>query len=240
MKDFESLGEPLTIAQSVPLSWTTSADVLPQSRKNYFSRSYRAVGKRLLDIVLVLATAPVTLPVILLLALFVMRDGGKPFFGHLRVGRDGRMFRCWKIRSMVPDAEVRLREHLAQNPAARLEWDTTFKLTHDPRITRLGNFLRKSSLDELPQLWNILKGEMSIVGPRPVTKDELKFYGERVSYYVKMRPGLTGPWQVSGRNDLAYHERVALDVDYARHCNVVMDVKVILATVKAVLKRTGR
>lgn len=109
-----------------------------------------------------------------------------------------------------------------------------------PGSTVWANFLRKSSLDELPQLWNILKGEMSIVGPRPVTKDELKFYGERVSYYIRMSPGLTGPWQVSGRNDLAYHERVALDVDYARNCNVATDIKVIFATAMAVLKRTGR
>ena len=169
-----------------------------------------------------------------------MRDGGRPFFGHRRIGRDGRTFKCWKVRSMVPDAEARLREYLAENEEARAEWATSFKLTHDPRITRLGNFLRKSSLDELPQLWNILKGEMSIVGPRPVTKDELKFYGERVSYYIRMSPGLTGPWQVSGRNDLAYHERVALDVDYARNCNVATDIKVIFATAMAVLKRTGR
>lgn len=241
MKDFEGLGEPLTITQSVPLSWQGNPDLLlPSSRKNLASRLYRAYGKRLLDIVLVLATAPVTVPVILVLALLVMRDGGRPFFGHRRIGRDGRTFKCWKVRSMVPDAEARLREYLAENEEARAEWATSFKLTHDPRITRLGNFLRKSNLDELPQLWNILKGEMSIVGPRPVTKDELKFYGERVSYYIRMSPGLTGPWQVSGRNDLAYHERVALDVDYARNCNVATDIRVIFATAMAVLKRTGR
>lgn len=205
-----------------------------------YSRAYRQGGKRLFDIVIVIAGLPVILPVILVLALLVMRDGGAPFFGHRRVGRDGRTFLCWKLRSMVPDAEARLRDHLAQDPAARAEWDANFKLEKDPRITRLGHFLRRSSLDELPQIWNILKGEMSVVGPRPVTAAEIELYGVHVAEYQSLHPGLTGLWQVSGRNDLSYAERVKLDVSYARSSSLFLDTMIVLRTVRAVIQRTGR
>lgn len=201
---------------------------------------YRSFGKRISDIALVVLSLPVLLPVILVLALMVMRDGKAPFFGHRRVGRDGREFTCWKIRTMVPDAALRLEEHLAENPDARAEWDANFKLDDDPRITRLGDFLRRSSLDELPQLWNILKGEMSIVGPRPVTVPELAFYDRYVDQYLAMRPGLTGLWQVSGRNDLNYDERVRLDAVYYRLCNPTLDTMIVARTALAVLARTGR
>ncbi|MBJ2152209.1 sugar transferase [Paracoccus sp. IB05] len=203
-------------------------------------RIYRAAGKRVLDILIILCLLPIILPVILLLALLVMRDGGAPFFGHRRIGRNGEVFRCWKIRSMVSDSQERLRVHLENNPEARAEWNANFKLDNDPRITRFGRFLRKSSLDELPQIWNILKGEMSLVGPRPVTAKELDLYGAAASHYMSMRPGLTGLWQVSGRNDVSYSERVVLDVAYARKHNLIMDIRLILATVAAVLNRTGK
>lgn len=201
---------------------------------------YRAIGKRSFDLLFICAISPLVLPVIAGLAVVAACDGSNPFFGHKRVGRGGREFRCWKIRSMVPDAEKKLRVYLEKNPRAKAEWDANFKLNDDPRITRIGNFLRRSSLDELPQLWNILKGEMSVVGPRPVTKKELELYGPSVREYHALRPGLTGPWQVGGRNDLSYNERVTLDVKYARRHNFWGDVKIILGTVKAVLAKTGR
>ena len=201
---------------------------------------YPWAGKRALDIVLVIAATPVLLPIVLILGLLVMRDGGAPFFGHKRVGRNGRIFRCWKIRSMVPDAEARLLRHLAENPAARAEWDANFKLEDDPRITRLGRFLRSSSLDELPQLWNILTGEMSCVGPRPVTAEELELYGPAANEYRRMRPGLTGLWQVSGRNDISYAERVELDLPYGRETSLRGDIAIMAKTVGAVVNRTGR
>ena len=141
---------------------------------------------------------------------------------------------------MVADAEERLQVHLAENPAARAEWDANFKLDNDPRITRLGHFLRKSSLDELPQLWNILIGEMSIVGPRPVTGKELDLYGADVADYIVMRPGLTGLWQVSGRNDISYAGRVELDVIYVRTCSPSLDAAIVLRTALSVVVGTGK
>ncbi|SEN51338.1 Sugar transferase involved in LPS biosynthesis (colanic, teichoic acid) [Loktanella fryxellensis] len=201
---------------------------------------YRTFGKRHMDIVFVLLSLPVMVPVILILALLVVRDGKSPFFGHTRIGRNGRAFRCWKIRSMVADAEDRLKTHLAENADARAEWDANFKLDDDPRITRLGRFLRKSSLDELPQLWNILIGEMSIVGPRPVTAAELDLYGTAVDDYTAMRPGLTGLWQVSGRNDISYAARVQMDVTYVQTCNPALDAAIVMRTALAVTQRTGK
>lgn len=203
-------------------------------------RLYRSGGKRAFDIVFTLLAALLVLPVIAILAVLVMRDGGAPFFGHVRTGRDGKPFRCWKIRTMVPDAKERLEAHLRENPAARREWDESFKLADDPRITRIGGILRATSLDELPQIWNILKGEMSVVGPRPVTEQELEFYRGSRRHYLALRPGLTGLWQVSGRNSVSYIDRVILDVAYARAYNLRLDVFIILATILAVLKRTGQ
>lgn len=205
-------------------------------RRTFYSRA----GKRFLDLVLVLVALPIIVPAILLLAGLVMLDGEKPFFGHRRIGQGGKSFRCWKLRTMVPNAEDRLKEYLAANHQARKEWEANFKLTKDPRITRIGNFLRRSSLDELPQLWNIVKGEMSLVGPRPVTKDELAMYGRDVSYYQALRPGLTGLWQVSGRNDVIYSQRVELDVEYFKTFDMIKDIHIILGTFNAVLGYTGR
>lgn len=204
------------------------------------AKFYTAYGKRLFDIFFSIIILLCLLPIIALLAMLAMCDGGKPFFGHQRVGKGGRVFKCWKIRSMIPDAEARLQEHLRNNPAASDEWAENFKLNNDPRITRFGSFLRKSSLDELPQLWNILKGEMSFVGPRPVTHSELDLYGAAKECYHSMFPGLTGLWQVSGRNDTSYRERVMLDVHYAMTHNFLMDVRIILATIGVIVKRTGR
>ncbi|MGR3497402.1 MAG: sugar transferase [Limimaricola soesokkakensis] len=200
---------------------------------------YNRFAKRLLDLVLVAILLVPLLPVIGTLYLLVRREGGPGFFGHERVGRNGVTFKCWKIRTMVPDAEARLAALLASDPEARAEWERDHKLRDDPRVTRLGALLRKTSLDELPQIWNVLKGEMSLIGPRPVTEAELSRYGHQSWVYLSLRPGVTGLWQVSGRNDIAYDERVALDARYLERLSMPLDLKILFQTVGAVLNRTG-
>lgn len=200
----------------------------------------RAAAKRALDVVGAALLLVLFAPVMAVIALLVARDGGAVFYAHRRVGRDGASFGCLKFRSMVPDADLRLAELLERDPAARAEWEATRKLRRDPRITSVGRFLRASSLDELPQLINVLKGEMSLVGPRPVQQAELNaFYGAAASYYRSVRPGLTGLWQVSGRNDTSYAERVALDVHYVAEATLLDDLRILLRTPLAVLRRRG-
>lgn len=202
---------------------------------------YRIVGKRAFDLALAVLMLPLLLPVILMLGIGVWaHDRGNPFFVHRRVGYDNRIFGCMKLRTMVVDAERRLAELLATDKAAAEEWAETQKLNDDPRVTRYGRFLRKTSLDELPQLFNVLRGEMSFVGPRPVVPDELLRYGVHAENYARVRPGITGPWQATGRNDLSYPERVKLDVEYERTHTFVGDVKIILMTARAVFKGTGK
>jgi exopolysaccharide production protein ExoY len=179
-------------------------------------------------------------PLMIVVALLVWaQDGGPAIFAHRRLGRDGRHFRCLKFRSMAADAEARLNDLLARDPAARAEWEKDHKLRNDPRVTKLGAFLRKSSLDELPQLINVLKGEMSLVGPRPIVDAEAAKYGRRFRFYASVKPGITGLWQVSGRNDTSYRTRVAMDCVYASHRNVLMDARILVATVPAVLMSRG-
>ncbi|PIL21431.1 hypothetical protein P775_04535 [Puniceibacterium antarcticum] len=201
---------------------------------------YARRGKRIFDLILAVLLLPVIAPVILVLCILVRRDGGPSFFAHRRVGRNGKVFPCWKVRSMVFDAERKLRDYLAENPEAAAEWARDHKLTNDPRITALGNFIRKSSLDELPQIWNVLRGEMSFVGPRPIVREELKKYGPYKRIYMMMAPGITGQWQVSGRNDVSYDERVNMDVEYLSSISLKTDVKIILATASSVINRTGK
>lgn len=201
---------------------------------------YRRLGKRTLDAVVSVLLLATLLPLILILAALVVVEGGRPFFGHVRVGREGQPFRCWKIRTMVPDAEERLARLLANDPVAAAEWARDQKLAQDPRVTPLGDFLRRSSLDELPQFWNVIKGEMSLVGPRPVTTAELERYGDGAEDYMRVRPGVTGPWQVSGRNEISYSERVRLDRDYVRGLSLAGDLRILLETVRVVIARTGR
>ncbi len=201
-------------------------------------RLYRAFGKRILDLTIVLLTLPVTLPVILLMAGLVALDGGKPFYSQPRVGRGGRVFRIWKLRSMQVDADAALERHLARDPELRAEWDAHQKLRNDPRITGVGELLRRSSLDELPQILNILRGEMSVVGPRPMMPDQQGLYPGR-SYYDQ-RPGLTGLWQVTARNDSVFTFRAACDALYARRMSLLLDLKIIFFTVAVVMRGTGR
>ena len=201
--------------------------------------SYARSGKRTFDIVVTLLLLLAFLPLILLLAIAVAFDGGRPFFGHARVGRGGRMFSCWKLRSMVPDAEDRLRQLLLTDPQAAAEWARDSKLRHDPRISPVGNILRRTSLDELPQLWNVLRGDMSLVGPRPVPHYEMERYGAAAPVYLSVRPGLTGLWQVSGRNSISYDNRVKLDQQYVHGLSFWNDLKILAMTVPAVLSRSG-
>ncbi|MBW6416939.1 sugar transferase [Celeribacter sp. PS-C1] len=195
--------------------------------------------KRVFDILLALMLLPMIAPLVLVLCVMVCRDGGSGLFGHARVGKGGKIFKCWKIRTMVPDAQERLEALLKSDPAARAEWEKDRKLRNDPRVTPLGDFLRKSSLDELPQLWNVLKGEMSLIGPRPVTEPELVMYGKDAAIYAALRPGVTGLWQVSGRNDVSYKERVELDVRYHKKMSFLLDMEILFRTAKSVVSRTG-
>lgn len=179
-------------------------------------------------------------PLFLMVALLVkFSDGGPIFYGHSRIGRGGRIFPCLKFRTMVQDGERVLAVYLAANPDANAEWIATRKLRSDPRVTRVGAVLRKLSLDELPQIINILQGEMSLVGPRPVVRDELEIYGSSAVYYLKSRPGLTGLWQVSGRNDVSYDSRVAFDRHYVENWSLFEDIRIIIKTVPAVWMSRG-
>ena len=196
----------------------------------------KAVFDRLFAACALVALAPVFLAVTVAL---LVTDGRPVFFGHARIGRDGRSFRCWKFRTMVVDADARLEAYLAANPAMREEWELRRKLTNDPRVNRLGVFLRKTSLDELPQFWNVLRGDMALVGPRPVPEPELAYYGLYLADYTSVRPGLTGAWQVSGRSETTYAERVALDVRYVRNFTFWGDLKIVLRTVHCVVAMVG-
>jgi len=195
---------------------------------------------RLLDLALALSAIIFLAPLMLVVAACVyIVDPGPILFGHRRLGKHGRAFRCWKFRSMVVDADARLRELLEDDPVARAEWEADHKLRTDPRITKIGHFLRKSSLDELPQFFNVLFGEMSLVGPRPIVGDEIIKYGRYFANYCSVRPGITGLWQISGRNDISYRRRVAIDVAYVKSKSLRLDLGILLATVPCVMARRG-
>ncbi len=198
---------------------------------------YRRRFKRVFDVALVLLAAPFVVPIVLVLALLVMRDGHSPFYWSSRVGRMGREFGMMKLRTMVHDADTRLEEHLASDPKAAAEWLGTQKLKFDPRITAFGRFLRKTSLDELPQLWNVIKGEMSLVGPRPMMPSQRTLYPGRA--YYSLRPGVTGPWQVSDRNESEFAKRADFDLEYTRNLSFAYDLRLLGRTVDVVLRCTG-
>lgn len=204
---------------------------------------YPPVGggiKRLFDIVLVLLALVVFCPIFLLLmALVKASDGGQIFYGHKRVGHNGRTFHCLKFRTMVQNGDQVLAQYLRTRPEALEEWQATRKLLNDPRVTVVGSVMRKLSLDELPQLFNILRGDMSIVGPRPVVEEELEMYGSAADLYLRSRPGLTGLWQISGRNDVSYAARVAFDTQYVTGWSLIQDVVIIAKTVPAVCLSRG-
>ena len=226
LNDFEYnlAGSAVPPAKTIPLRSDTRS-------------AYRRCIKRSLDTFAVLLAAPIWVPIVLIAALLVARDGHNPFYCQDRIGRKGRAFRMWKLRSMVVDADARLEAYLATDPEARAEWDSTQKLKHDPRITPIGRILRKTSLDELPQLWNVLTGEMSLVGPRPMMVDQRSLYHGN-SYYA-LRPGLTGFWQISDRNECRFSDRVRFDDAYHRSLSLRTDTAVLLRTVSVVVRGTG-
>ena len=197
--------------------------------------------KRVFDLVSVVVILALFGWLMLIIAVLVRMSGGKKvIYGHTRVGRHGRSFKCLKFRSMVSNSDEVLRNLLETDPDARAQWERDFKLKDDPRITKIGRFIRKTSLDELPQLWNVVKGEMSIVGPRPVVQAEFEqYYGGARNHYLAVSPGLTGLWQVSGRNDLDYAERVELDKQYVERSNVIYDFVIVMRTVKVMVVRRG-
>ncbi len=196
--------------------------------------------KRLLDLTFTILGGILVLPLIALIALWIRLDSAGPaFYSQTRVGQDGTQFRAWKFRSMVQNADQILHRHLSENPELRAEWQRDHKLRNDPRITAAGRFLRRTSLDELPQIWNVLKGEMSLVGPRPIVDAEISKYGNSFHLYTKVKSGLTGLWQVSGRNDTTYDQRVQLDVFYVRNWSVWLDLYILFRTIETVLFRKG-
>jgi len=201
-------------------------------------RTYE-LSKRCLDVVGAAAAIFVLSPLIIGIILCGFGSRGPALFKHRRVGQGGKVFNCLKFRTMVPNADKVLQDLLDSDREIKEEWLRDHKLRHDPRVTRLGRFLRRTSLDELPQLWNVLRGEMSLVGPRPVVPDELQRYGNKVKTFLSARPGITGLWQVSGRNDTDYRRRVALDVCYVRSRSVVLDIYILLKTLPVVFARSG-
>jgi undecaprenyl-phosphate galactose phosphotransferase len=216
-----------------------SQDVLSLRIYNNLARPWSQALKRLFDLAVGSLLLVAAAPLMAVIAWQVRKSGGPILFAHERVGRHGQLFSCLKFRSMVPDAAGVLARLLAESPVARAEWDRDFKLRSDPRVTPIGRWLRQTSLDELPQLLNVIKGEMSLVGPRPVIRDELQRYGEAKVYYTQVRPGLTGLWQISGRNDVDYAQRVHLDAWYVRNWNLWYDVVILAKTFVAVLTRSG-
>ena len=208
--------------------------------RNNLERRLNRIIKYLFDMVLTIVGTICISPILVIIAIWIYKDSPGPvIFKHMRVGKDGKEFPCYKFRSMCVDAKEKLEELLKNDPEARAEWERDFKLKHDPRITKSGAFLRKTSLDELPQIFNVLKGEMSLVGPRPIIKAEMERYGNYINDYLMVRPGIAGMWQCSGRNDVDYTERVHMDSWYVRNWSVWLDIMILWRTFKAVFAKKG-
>jgi len=195
--------------------------------------------KRSFDILASLMIIMILSPVLLFISRKVKKDGGPAIYGHERIGKNGLPFKCLKFRSMSVNSKELLAELLAQDSEAKAEWDETFKLKNDPRITKIGHLLRRTSMDELPQLFNVLKGEMSLVGPRPIIHEELERYRDQVDYYLMSKPGMTGLWQVSGRSDVDYETRVYFDAWYVKNWSMWNDIAILFKTISVVLKKDG-
>lgn len=221
------------------MSFIFSHEVMILRVSNSLAKRSSRFLKRAFDLVVASMLLLFLAPAFGLLCWLVSRDGGSPIYGHERVGHDGKKFKCLKFRSMVTNSQEVLEQLLATDPEAQAEWDKDFKLKNDPRITRVGGFLRKTSLDELPQLWNVIRGEMSLVGPRPVIEAELERYAGDVDYYLMAKPGMTGLWQVSGRNDIDYDTRVYFDSWYVKNWALWTDVAILFKTAGVVLRRDG-
>ena len=212
----------------------TLAPFKPRTRSGF---GFYGVGKRLIDLALVAVGGPFFLPLILILVVLIRLDGGPAFYLQPRIGKDGRIFRLWKLRTMVPNAEAALANYLDSNPGARAEWDSTQKLRNDPRLTRIGGFLRRYSLDELPQLWNVVLGDMSLVGPRPMMPSQRLLYPGTA--YYDLLPGLTGLWQISERNNCTFADRAAYDNRYAQSISASVDFAILVKTMGVVFRGTG-
>ncbi|MBC3380903.1 undecaprenyl-phosphate galactose phosphotransferase WbaP [Serratia fonticola] len=221
------------------MSFIFSHEVMILRVNNNLAKRTSRFIKRTFDIIGSLSIIILLSPVLVILSHLVSKDGGNAIYGHERVGRDGAKFKCFKFRSMVVNSQDILKKLLDIDPVARAEWEKDFKLKDDPRITRVGKFIRKTSLDELPQLFNVLMGEMSLVGPRPVIEKELERYAGDVDYYLMAKPGMTGLWQVSGRNNVDYDTRVYFDAWYVKNWSLWNDIAILFKTIKVVLKRDG-
>ena len=229
-------------------SWIGSVGIIPYDLEGFLGlevrhnllNTWEQRLKRAIDISIALIGLTIGLPLFVLISLLIRLDSkGQALFSHERIGKKGKKLKVWKFRSMYVNADEVLNDHLKRNPDAKLEWEKTQKLKNDPRVTRLGRFLRKTSLDEIPQLWNVLKGDMSMVGPRPIVKDEVRHYSDGYSLYTQVLPGVTGLWQVSGRNDVGYNSRVRLDEYYVRNWSIWLDFYILLRTVWVVLRQRG-
>jgi len=201
---------------------------------------YSSVGKRIFDICLAILVAPLLAPLVFVFWLMVRKDGGTGLYSQTRVGQNGKLFRCWKLRTMVVDADATLKALCDSDPEIAKEWEENQKLVNDPRITRIGRILRATSMDELPQLWNIIKGDMSFVGPRPFMENQMEMYDEAGGQlYYNVRPAITGPWQVFGRGQTCFKDRVRYDQLYGRNVTLSNDLYLIWKTVGVVLRGTG-
>ena len=237
-----------TADESILNDFAFAADSPSSSRSTGTRRSsslpstlfrYRFV-KRVLDILIVILAIPVLVPALLLVGLVVkLTSLGPAFFSHRRICRDGAFFSMWKFRTMCVDSSDVLEQYLSKHPKARAEWARSHKLRHDPRITPVGLFLRRFSLDELPQVWNVLRGQMSLVGPRPIVAAEVEKYADSFDYYCRVKPGVTGLWQVSGRSELDFDDLVHLDFIYLERWSLALDLTILLKTIPAVALRRG-
>lgn len=229
-------GMPL---DSTDMSFIFSHEVMIFRVQQNLAKWSSRVIKRLFDIFGSLSIIIAISPLLIYICRKVKKDGGAAIYGHERIGKDGQPFKCLKFRSMVTNSKEVLEDLLKNDPDARAEWNETFKLKNDPRITKIGHFLRKTSLDELPQLFNVLRGEMSLVGPRPIITAELARYNEQVDYYLLSKPGMTGLWQVSGRSDVDYETRVYLDAWYVKNWSMWNDIAILFKTIGVVVKKDG-
>ena len=246
MQHEEQFPASRAVALQGPYSYPASVDVAagPERRSTSIedlpSKLLLYRSKRVVDIVLIVLSLPVTLPILGLLSLVVlMSTPGPIFYSHRRIGRNGAFFSMWKFRTMCENSAEVLEEYLTRNPQARAEWSRTHKLRYDPRVTKIGRLLRRYSLDELPQLWNVMAGKMTLVGPRPIVAAEVEKYGDGFRFYRRVKPGLTGLWQVSGRSQLTYPQRVQLDCDYVERWSMRRDFVILLRTFLSVVNQDG-
>jgi Undecaprenyl-phosphate galactose phosphotransferase WbaP len=230
------------------LDWVGSVGVIPHDLEGYLGLEVRQnllinwlqAIKRMLDLFIVIISSLIVVPLGVIIALIIRIDSpGGVFYSQDRIGKGGKTFKMWKFRTMVSDANLELKSFLANNPDATVEWDQSQKLRNDPRITRVGRLIRRLSLDELPQFWNVLRGEMSLVGPRPFFSEQRDYYGLVYNLYIQVLPGMTGLWQVSGRNDVRYDKRVRLDEYYVRNWSIWLDIYIIIKTIWTVLRGEG-